>query len=276
VNNFWQRTITGIIFVILVIGSLIADYLIFTGVISVFAIVGLCEFYSLAEKKNISPLKFPGIIAAILFFYITVFNNAELISSSDAEKCYALVFLIILLFFIIELFRKSENALQNISVCITGFIYIVIPFSILISIPAVVRDISSGKIILIAFFLLMWTYDIFAYLTGMWLGKHKMFERISPKKSWEGLIGGVFFSAGLAAVVSYYFTELTLMQWIVMAILIVVFGTFGDLVESMFKRWAEIKDSGNFFPGHGGVLDRFDAVLLAAPFVYFYLKFFIY
>lgn len=275
-SNFWQRTITGVVFVIMVIGSLLADYLIFAGVISVFAIVGLLEFFSLAEKKNIFPLKYPGIIAAALFFFITIFNNADIINVFDAEKYYALIFLFILLFFIAELFRKSEKALQNISVCLTGLIYIVIPFSILISLPlVVVQENSFGKAILIAFFLLMWTYDIFAYLTGMWLGKHKMFERISPKKSWEGFIGGALFSIGFAVVFSYYYYELSILQWIIMAILIIVFGTFGDLVESMFKRWADVKDSGRIFPGHGGVLDRFDAVLLAAPFVYFYLKFFI-
>lgn len=275
-SNFWQRTITGVVFVIMVIGSLFVDYLIFTGVIAVFAVVGLWEFYSLAEKKNIFPLKYLGIISGTLFFFITVFSNTNFIDGLQAEKYYALFFLFILLFFIAELFRKSEKALQNISMCLAGIIYVAIPFSILISLPVVIeQDVSLGKVILISFLLLMWMYDIFAYLTGMWLGKHKLFKRISPKKSWEGLIGGAIFCIAFSISLSYYYTGLTIMQLIIMAILIIVFGTFGDLVESMIKRWADVKDSGRIFPGHGGVLDRFDAVLLAAPFVYFYLRFFI-
>ncbi|MFH0864842.1 MAG: phosphatidate cytidylyltransferase [Bacteroidota bacterium] len=275
-SNFWQRTITGVVFVIVVIGSLLADYLIFAGVIAVFTVVGLWEFYLLAEKKNIFPLKYAGITAGGFIFIITVFSNSHFIDAHQAEKYFVLVFLYIILFFIAELYRKSDNALQNISMCLAGLIYVAIPFSILISLPVVVeQNISFGKVILISFFLLMWIYDIFAYLTGMWMGRHKLFERISPKKSWEGFIGGAVFCIALSVVMSFYYTGLTIMQWIMMAILIIVFGTFGDLVESMFKRSVNCKDSGKFFPGHGGVLDRFDAVLLAAPFVYFYLRFFI-
>lgn len=276
-SNFWQRTLTGIVFVFAVIGSLLFDDIVFAGVFAVFTVVGMWEFYAMSARKNIFALAVPGIMAGILIFFITLIHNAHLIAGFDPWKYYAFVFLCILIFFITELFRKSEKLVENISVCITGILYVAVPFSILISLPVLFKDEknSSGQIILIAFFLLMWMYDIFAYLIGMWLGKHKLFERISPKKSWEGFAGGVIFCILSSVALSYYFNVLTMIQWIIMAILIVVFGTFGDLVESMFKRWAGVKDSGKIFPGHGGVLDRFDAVLLAIPFVYFYLKFFV-
>jgi len=276
VSNLLQRTLTGAIFVIAVIGSILIDYMLFAGVFVVFTVAGLWEFYSLQEKNYIRPLKIHGIITGLCIFLITVFKNAELIDIDHAEKYYFVIFLYILILFIIELYRKSEKAFQNISVCITGLIYIAIPLSILISLPHIVtHENSFDKVILIGFFLLLWTYDTFAYLTGIWLGKHRLFERISPKKSWEGLIGGAVFCIGLAILLSLNYSSLTTQQWIITAILIIIFGTFGDLVESMLKRNLNIKDSGNFFPGHGGVLDRFDAVLLSAPFVYFYLKFFI-
>jgi phosphatidate cytidylyltransferase len=276
VSNFWQRTITGLIFVLVVIGSIFFDYILFAGVFAVITVVGMWEFYVMAARKNIFPLALPGIIAGTLIFFITAISDFQIIIGFHPAKYYALVFLYILVLFIAELFRKSETAIENISVCISCIIYIAIPFSILVSIPAVVvQENSFGKIIIMSFFLLIWTYDIFAYLTGMWLGKHKLFERISPKKTWEGLIGGLIFCIAFAVGLSYFIKELTLVQWIIMAVLIMVSGTFGDLVESMFKRSANCKDSGNIFPGHGGVLDRFDAVLFAAPFVFFYLRFFI-
>jgi phosphatidate cytidylyltransferase len=277
-SNFWQRTLTGIVFVIAVIGSLLYDYIMFAGVFAVFTAVGMWEFYAMTAKKNIFPLVLPGIIAGLLVFFITVIDNAHLIIGFHPEKYYAFVFLCILVFFIAELYRKSEKAVENISVCIAGIIYVAVPFSILISIPVIDFDEknSTGQIALIAFFTFMWMYDIFAYLTGIWLGKHRLFERISPKKSWEGLVGGTLITLSLAVILPYYFVVgFSPFQWLIMSLLIIVFGTFGDLVESMLKRQAGVKDSGAFFPGHGGVLDRFDAVLFAAPVVYFYLKFFI-
>lgn len=275
-SNFWQRTLTGIVFVIVIIGSIIVDYLIFSGVIAVFIAVGLWEFYALAGKKNVAPLKYPGIVLGLLIFFATVFCNTSLITYNQFGLCNAIVFLLLLFFFVVELFRKSDNALLNVSVLFAGLIYVVIPFCFLASIPSMKgNDNSIGKVLLISFFVLLWVYDIFAYLIGTWLGKHKMFESVSPKKSWEGFIGGAVFCVAVAVILSFLYKQMTIAEWGIIAVLIIVFGTFGDLVESMFKRSAGVKDSGKFFPGHGGVLDRFDAVLLAAPWVYFYLFFFV-
>lgn len=275
-SNFWQRTFTGIVFVVVVIGSILVDYMAFIGVFAVFSIVALYEFYNIMQSKQVSPLKFHGLLAGNLIFLTTAFKNISLIETGQAEKYYVVIFLYILVLFVAELYRKTETAYHNISICVAGLIYISIPFSFLISIPNVAsHEINVGQNFLIIFFVLLWTSDTFAYLTGRWLGKHKLFERISPKKSWEGFLGGSFFTLLFAVGISFYYTELTLLEWILAAIIIVVFGTFGDLVESMLKRSAGVKDSGKFFPGHGGVLDRFDAVFFSAPFIYFYLKFLI-
>ena len=123
----------------------------------------------------------------------------------------------------------------------------------------------------LAFMLMLWANDTGAYLSGRWLGRTKLFERHSPKKTWEGFLGGIFHSAILAFIISHYYTELPWRTWVSVAIIIGVVGTTGDLVESMFKRSINIKDSGGILPGHGGLLDRFDGLLLACPAVFTYL-----
>jgi phosphatidate cytidylyltransferase len=127
--------------------------------------------------------------------------------------------------------------------------------------------------LLVGFFVLIWGNDTFAYLSGMAFGKHKLFERISPKKTWEGAIGGGLFSVVAAIVLSFFFEELNVYEWMGFALTIIIFGSFGDLFESLIKRSVGIKDSGTIMPGHGGILDRFDSILMAAPFAYIYIIF---
>jgi len=125
---------------------------------------------------------------------------------------------------------------------------------------------------LLGFFVIMWSNDVFAYLVGSKIGKHKLFERHSPKKSWEGSIGGFIFAIIAAFILSIFYTHFSVVEWISLGAIIAVTGTFGDLAESLLKRNSGVKDSGTIFPGHGGVLDRFDAVLFASPFVFVYLN----
>lgn len=127
--------------------------------------------------------------------------------------------------------------------------------------------------ILIGLFVLVWSSDVFAYLIGSMFGKHRLFERVSPKKSWEGSIGGLAFAILAAYILSLFYTELSIINWIIMAVIVVITGTLGDLSASLLKRIAGVKDTGTLLPGHGGVLDRFDAVLFAAPFVFVYINF---
>jgi len=173
--------------------------------------------------------------------------------------------------FIAEIFRKESNSFGNISFTIFGFIYIVTPLCLInfLFYPGLEYSIHNTYFLL-GFFILIWLHDIFAYLTGILLGKHKLLERISPKKTWEGSIGGAFFTIVGAYFLSIIVNDMNLVEWIGLAIIIIIFGTFGDLFESMLKRKLEMKDSGSIMPGHGGILDRLDSILLATPFVFLY------
>ena len=158
---------------------------------------------------------------------------------------------------------------MNIALTLAGIIYAVIPLALLNFICVI--DHQYHYKILLGYFFVLWTHDIMAYIFGRWIGKHRLFERISPKKSWEGSIGGMLSAMGMAFALAQFFTELTTVDWIIITGIIVITGTLGDLVESMLKRSLNVKDSGTILPGHGGLLDRFDALFLSVPFVLVYL-----
>ena len=181
---------------------------------------------------------------------------------------------LLLSIFIIELYRNQNKPLHNIAFTLLGLLYVALPFSLL---NYIVLSYSSYRIgyqshLLIGFFALAWANDSGAYAFGVSIGKNKLFPKISPKKSWEGLIGGFFTTALVAWLISMIFPEVSLFHWFVIAFITAVMSVFGDLVESMFKRSIGTKDSGKFLPGHGGVLDRFDGILFAAPVVFVYLE----
>jgi len=237
--------------------------------------LGLWEFYSLIGKTEAKALRLYGLLIGIAFFFI-FFPG---IMSGDSSYLAILIVALFNLTFIIELFRKSNTPFLNIAYLFLGIIYVVVPFALLAYISSVIDVISgifspdnhSYRYFLLGFFFLIWSNDTFAYLVGISIGKHRLFERISPKKSWEGFIGGIICTQGVAYLISIYFTEIAWMHWLAIALIISIFGTLGDLVESMLKRSLGVKDSGTILPGHGGILDRFDAVLLAAPFVVTYM-----
>ena len=173
--------------------------------------------------------------------------------------------------------KDESNHFANIALTIFGSIYIAIPFAFLISISNFgSSDLNYKYEIPLGFFILTWSSDTFAYLSGRSFGKHKLFERISPKKTWEGLIGGAICTIGIGFLISNYFNVIKIIDWLVISAIIIIFGTFGDLIESLFKRTINVKESGNILPGHGGVLDRFDATFLSIPIIYFYFKLFIF
>ena len=176
---------------------------------------------------------------------------------------------------IIELFRDSEHPFTNISFALFGAFYVAVPFGLIsYMVYSPVFDNEFNGSILVAFLFLIWVSDSGAYIIGSMFGKHKLFERISPKKTWEGFLGGGFFSLIAAFIISLLIEEIALIHWLAIAILTVVFGTFGDLIESLLKRKVNVKDSGTILPGHGGILDRFDSLLFAAPVVFIYLTLF--
>ncbi|MFH1004449.1 MAG: phosphatidate cytidylyltransferase [Bacteroidota bacterium] len=277
-NNFWTRTLTSVVFVTVMLGCICWSFWSMAILFLVISVLGLWEFYSVIEKNGIRPQKIYGILYGIIFFIsIGLFF----------DSLFSLAINIFLLFsiFFIEIYRKSEKPFVNISTTIIGLIYVVLPFSLLLSVSSILcaseklssiifysgNDFTIYKYFILGFFFLLWSNDTFAYLIGRTIGKHKLFERISPKKTWEGTIGGVVMTLIVAYFISLWITELALIHWLVIAFIISVFGTMGDLVESNFKRSLGVKDSGNILPGHGGILDRFDGLLISSPFVVIYL-----
>jgi len=270
VNNLLLRTITGIFFVGIVVSSVIFNPLFFAGLFFCVSLLGLHEFYKLLQKGGKFPQTCLGLISGGLLFagLAAVANNLI-----EAKNLYVLVPLIAISF-IIELYRNKPSPFENVALTLVGVLYIALPFGLMnfFYLPGL----HYTFIILLGFFVILWINDTFAYLFGSAFGKHRLFERISPKKSWEGSIGGALVSIIAVWLFASFDHSLSLIQWITITVIIVISGTLGDLVESMLKRSLNCKDSGTLLPGHGGILDRFDAVLISAPLIFVYIQFFIY
>jgi phosphatidate cytidylyltransferase len=266
------RTITGALFIIIIVAGVYFNSTVALLLFTLISLLGIDEFYGLVKKSNtIKPVKFWGILTSISLMIILCLVFQKTID----VKIIFIPILMLFLTFIFELYRKNEFPFINLSYTIIGIIYIIIPFAMLFHLGFFSDSNFTGEYnyqIILGFFILLWTNDTGAYLSGKYLGKNKLFERISPKKTWEGSIGGGILTLVLAYILSIYFTNLNLTNWLIIAILIAVFGGLGDLVESMLKRSLGIKDSGKLLPGHGGILDRFDGLLLSVPFVYSYLQ----
>ncbi len=270
-NNFFKRTITGALFVVVLIGSILWHPVSFALLFSLIIVLALVEFYNLVRTKDIYPQKYVGILFGLVIFLIFFQSARNLLPSG--------LFILLLPatagIFILELFRNKPNPFHNVAFTILGVLYIAVPFAFLTYL--VYPDYMTMKYnpeILIGYFVLIWTSDTGAYLTGITFGKHPFFKRISPKKSWEGFIGGTILTIAVALLVAQFSHEINIYQWVVIALIIAIFGVLGDLVESMFKRSLDVKDSGNFLPGHGGILDRFDSLIISSPFVFTFIQFF--
>lgn len=267
-NNLLTRSLTGALFGIVLIGSILLGASTFAGLMSVFVVVGTFEFYRMYDsEKSINIQKSYGIFVTLFVFVLIYLMGEKFIPVQWLFTLGPLIFLS----FIIEIYRKREKPIQNIALTLFPVFYVALPLGLSTYLSTLFGQ--DTPYILMGFFLLIWANDSFAYLTGVTMGKHKLLERISPKKSWEGFFGGLIFSIGTAILMGYFFHELTPLQWVVMALIITITGTYGDLSESMFKRSRKVKDSGKILPGHGGVLDRFDGVIMASPFVVLYLYF---
>ncbi len=266
-----KRSITGIVFAAVMLAGIIINQYVFAIVFTVFLLLTLWEFYKISENIGYEPSTKIGLISGFLLFIIFFFAANHVIP----QKYIFLSILIPLVTLLPDLFDKRKNGFKNSMITIAGIIYIALPFSLLsfILFPANDAEPEFYPWILIGIFIIIWMYDSMAYVFGSWLGKHKICQRISPKKSWEGLIGGAVFAVITSVVISKFFLELGMIDWIVISLLIISFGTSGDFFESKLKREAGVKDSGSILPGHGGMLDRFDTVLFAVPviFVWIYL-----
>ncbi len=269
-----KRSLTGLIFVSVLIGAILWNKfsvaILFLGL----SILGLIEFFKLMEKAGFNPKKsIVSIVGALIYTVIFLYSLDEL-----NFKFLFIIFPLLVLIVVMELFRKNETPISNIAFSIMGILYVVVPFSLLnffaygnendtiISIASP----NHSSFLLLGFFIIQWACDSGAYLTGSSIGKTKLLPRISPKKTWEGLIGGLILSI-IAGILIAAHIDSSYLHWTIIAIIIVIFGTLGDLTESQIKRSSGVKDSGNILPGHGGILDRFDGVLFSAPFVLAYL-----
>lgn len=267
-SNIVLRAITGAAIVAAIIGSILLGKYFFGALFFGFTILGTFEFFTMVKKSDIIAQRFFGTAIAGLLYLLLWW-----VSFSPHRAMYLVI--IVLLVFIVpirELYRTdSDNAIPNIATTLLGIVYVSFPFGLMNFMFRYKGE--STFHLLLALFVILWTADTFAYLVGSRIGKNRLFERVSPKKSWEGSVGGMVAALIAAYIFSLFFTELTLALWLGYALIIFVAGTYGDLIESMFKRSLNIKDSGNILPGHGGILDRFDAVFIAVPAAILYLMF---
>lgn len=265
-NNLIVRTISGVILVAILVSGVLYSTLTSFIVLSVIALGSLLELGKLLKDKNIRVMR--GFMLAVALFVLllqgyNIIYDVELLTIAQTLLVLMLAFS---LRSFIELYRKGRHPFTSISYEIFSFVYTVAPILLLNNI-----DVSVYVIML---FIIIWSNDVGAYLVGSTIGKHKLFERISPKKSWEGFFGGVIISVIFASLMAHYSIGTEWYIWAIIALVTALAGVVGDLFESLFKRSISIKDSGNIIPGHGGFLDRFDALIFAAPVYYVLLTIF--
>ncbi|MBR6758078.1 MAG: phosphatidate cytidylyltransferase [Bacteroidaceae bacterium] len=260
------RAVTGAVFVATIVGSILWNQYSFAVAFIAFSAMATAEFYRLVEGMTHTPrgTKFVDILGSILLF-LTLYIYAD--KNFDMSGIITVPYLVYFLVrFIMQLYDKVERPLEGWAYSFLGQIYVALPFAL-----CNILYYRFSPLILLSLFVFIWVNDTGAYLVGCTIGKHRLFERISPKKSWEGFWGGVVLATATAYVASLYIDVLNTWQWMGLALICSVFGTWGDLCESLIKRSLNVKDSGNILPGHGGLLDRFDSILLAVPAAILYL-----
>lgn len=278
-KNLITRSITGVIFVTAIVVCFMRP----EAMILLFALVtGLTvwEYTGIVNGiENVCVNRFLATVAAVYFFLGMAGFCAGIVPSA----VFIPYLLTVVYMFIAELYTKAPNPINNWAYTMLSQMYIALPFAMVnvLAFRGVGNGVVYNYLAPLSIFVFLWTNDTGAYLSGSLFGKHKLFPRVSPGKSWEGSIGGGFLVLLVAALVGMYqnsdmhetATELmlTVPQWMGLGLVVVLFGTWGDLVESLFKRTIGIKDSGNILPGHGGMLDRFDSSLMAFPAAVIYL-----
>ncbi|MEI9918818.1 MAG: phosphatidate cytidylyltransferase [Bacteroidota bacterium] len=258
--NLAQRIITGVLGAAAVIFGVVFSEWTYFIVFFTICILSLLEFYNLTGLDGLVPQKTFGTICGMVIFCLSFF-----VERGDLNyKFYFIIFPLVSLVYMIKLYKRFERKpFTNIAFTFLGIFYVAIPFALL-NIAAFENGVYNFEIIFGCLFIL-WATDTGAYFAGTYFGKRKLFERISPKKSWEGAAGGAILAFIFAYGIAYFFKSFLMWQWMVIAAIIIVGGIYGDLVESLLKRSIEIKDSGDSLPGHGGFLDRFDGLLISAP-----------
>lgn len=272
-KNFILRTITAIgIVAVQVLCTYLSQYSL-AALFLLLTALTVNEFIKIMSQRGEVAVSRPIVIAGSCYLFFVFWFNSLTRGESLALFFPYLLFLIYC--YIKELFGKQPNPIANLGTIMLSQMYVVLPLSLINVLAFTPFECFHSEApyyaITLAIYIFIWINDTGAYLSGITLGKHKMFPRISPKKSWEGAIGGALATIASAFIVAHFYTFMELWQWIGMAIVVILAGTFGDLTESMMKRQLDIKDSGHILPGHGGFLDRLDSMLFAIPAVVAYL-----
>jgi phosphatidate cytidylyltransferase len=263
-RNLFKRIFSGIIYILIFISAILFSKESYVVLITVFGFLCIWEFSKMTATKN---------YAAYIFFPILLLL---MIKRQDSYATTGILIITILssLYLIYQLFAKKEIKFSNdrskLGVTIR---YVIFSMCFLILLPF--YENSFHPYLMISILSIIWVNDSFAFLIGKNFGKNKLFPSVSPKKTIEGFFGGLVFSLLAGLFISKYNLDFSMLNWLTISVIVSSIGTIGDLVESKFKRQAKIKDSGNIMPGHGGILDRLDSLLFAAPFVYLYINFII-
>lgn len=254
------RLLSGIVYIVLLAAAVYFSKESFLILFGVFLMIAVVEFCNLVNLNKTAPLLIAG-FGYLLFatFPATIITLHLLLLATLLVSARCIFFL----------FDDSARMDDDMSKYVYVIGYVILPFILLTKIPF--QDIYYNPEVIFGMFVLIWTNDTFAFIVGKTMGQNKLFERISPKKTIEGFVGGVGFSLVMATIITRYSNE-KLYFWVTIALIVSIVGTLGDLVESKFKRLAGVKDSGTIMPGHGGILDRLDSVIFAAPFVFLFYQ----
>lgn len=275
--NLIKRAVTGLFFVLVMVGGIIYSPNSYFVLFALITLLSLREFYALINNHLGTSINvWLNAIVGTAFF--CVFTMVQLGVYPFSYILLAPFLLYFFYIFVKELYNKETEPLKNLSFTVLGQFYIAVPFTLLSSLACLPLngDTNYKWFLVIAIFIFIWVNDSGAYLVGSQIGKRRLFERISPKKSWEGFWGGLVFAVLSSVLFGYLVPVFSIPVWMGLALTVSVAGVFGDLTESMMKRILGVKDSGNVLPGHGGMLDRFDAILFAIPVAIVYLSLFIF
>lgn len=268
-NETLKRAISGAVYIVLLIFSITYSTESFFVLFGVFLLIAVFEFCELVHINKI----FPVIIAVLMYGSVTYLETQNQPLSKNFDYTLLAVTLLISFQCIYFLFNEKQYKVDTISKYLFLLGYIILPFIIITKIPFGIKGYNPK--IIIGIFILIWTNDTFAYIVGKSIGKHKLYEKISPKKTIEGFLGGIVFAVIASYIIATYYIEgkqTAQFIWLGFALIVGIFGTIGDLIESKFKRIANVKDSGKIMPGHGGILDRLDSVIFVAPFIFLFYQ----
>ena len=269
-KNLLIRTASGVVLLALVLAAtLLNNMWIYAAFVIGISLIATLEFFSLAKKGGVKPSLLVGLTTSMVMVVTSILVAFEQVEQIVLLEVLGYLIVGIPLAFVALLFGKHENPISSVGTTLATPLYIALPMSLMTLMPLIYdpKGEWNGRVIL-AYILIVWANDVFAYLFGISFGKHKMCPTISPKKSWEGFVGGVVSACGFGILMGLWL-EGDLLLWGILGFVVALSGVAGDLVESVLKRSVGVKDSGNIMPGHGGMLDRFDALFISAPIAFF-------